>query len=164
MPYIKDTFSILAECAAIDLPDTRRVVRESELRSEYESIEEAAGYVVAAEMVPVVKIGEEYYTEAQLLAPFMRDAGIKSMTEALDCIAEANNLAKKSVGLLIESKCCVSEMIERACQKESGKAKDAVMNKINKATDLVKNLKSKGYPVKCKADKEKSSKTENCRK
>ena len=91
MPYIKDSFSILAECAAVDLPDTKRVVRESEVRTGYSDIEEAAGnYSITAEMVPVVQIGEEYYTEAQLLAPFMRDAGIRSMAEALDAVAEAN--------------------------------------------------------------------------
>lgn len=161
MPYIKDSFSILAECAAIDLPDTRRVVRESEVRSEYENIEEAAAdYTVVAEMVPVVPIGDEYYTEAQFMAPFMRDAGIKSMAEALDLIAEANGLPEKSVGLLIESNCSVTGMIEKACQKESAKGKenkikDAVMDKIDKATDLAKNLKSKGYPVKRKKDKKK---------
>lgn len=154
MPYIKDSFSILAECAAIDLPDTRRVVRESEVRNEYENIEEASiNYAATAEMVPVVQIENAYYTEAQFMAPFMRDAEIRSMVEALDIIAEANNLPKKSVGLLIESNCAVSEMIEKACQKESTKAKDVVMNKIGKATDLAKNLKSKGYPVKRKADK-----------
>lgn len=154
MPYIKDSFSILAECAAIDLPDTRRVVRESEVRSDYENIEEAAeNYLASAEMVPVVQIGDEYYTEAQFMAPFMRDAEIRSMIEALDCIAEVNNLPAKSVGLLVENNCKVSEMIEKACQNESSKAKDAVMNKVGKATDFVKNLKSKGYPVKRKPDK-----------
>lgn len=156
MPYIKDSFSILAECAAIDLPDTRRVVRESEVRSEYESIEEAeTNYIATAEMIPVVQIGNAYYTEAQFMAPFMRDAGIRSMVEALDYIAEANNLPEKSVGLLIESECAVSSMIEKACQKESGKAKDVIMNKITKASDLAKDLKSKGYPIKRKPNKKK---------
>lgn len=156
MPYIKDSFSILAECAAIDFPDTRRVVRESEVRSDYENIEEAeTNYLVTAEMVPVVQIENEFFTEAQFLAPFMRDAGIRSMVEALDLIAEANNLPAKSVGLLVESNCAVTEMIEKACQKESAKAKDGVMNKIGKSIDFVKNLKSKGYPVKRKPDKKK---------
>ena len=153
MPYIKDSFSILAECAAIDLPDTRRAVRESEVRSEYENIEEASEYAFTAEMVPVVELNGQYYTEAQSMAPFMRDAGIRSMIEALDAIAEANKLPAKSVGLLIESEAKVSEMIEKACQSESGKVKDAVMNKVSKAADLAKDLKSKGYPVKRKCNK-----------
>ena len=156
MPYIKDSFSILAECAAIDLPDTRRVVRESEVRSSYEDIEEISiNYEATAEIIPVIQIENEYFTEAQFLAPFMRDAGIRSMMEALDIIAEANHLPEKSVGLLIESNSNVSQMIEKACEKESGKVKDAVMNKVGKAADLAKNLKSKGYPVKRKADKKK---------
>jgi hypothetical protein len=154
MPYIKDSFSILAECAAIDLPDTQRVVRESEIKEGYNDIEEAAGeYNITAEMVPVVKIGEEYYTEAQLLAPFMRDSGIRSMAEALDAVAEANKLEPKSVGLLIESECAVTGMIEKACKKESSKIKDAVMDKVNKATNLAKDLKKKGFKVKRKANK-----------
>lgn len=153
MPYIKDSFSILAECAAIDLPDTQRVVAESEIRTGYTDIEEAASeYSVSAEMIPVVQIENEYYTEAQFLAPFMRDAEIKSMAEALDAVAEANNLPEKSVGLLIESECNVSDMIKGACQKES-KIKDATMNKIGKATDLANKLKAKGYSVKRKRNK-----------
>ena len=152
MPYIKDSFSILAECAAVDLPDTKRVVRESEVRTGYSDIEEAAGnYSITAEMVPVVQIGEEYYTEAQLLAPFMRDAGIRSMAEALDAVAEANNLPEKSVGLLIESECAVTGMIEKACTKGS-KVKDAVMDKIDKAAAFAKDLKSKGFSVKRKVN------------
>ena len=153
MPYIKDSFSILAECAAIDLPDTQRIVKESEVRTGYSDIEEAAGnYNVTAEMVPVVQIENEYFTEAQLLAPFMRDADIKSMAEALNAVAEANNLPEKSVGLLIESKCSVNSLIEKACAKGT-KAENAIMDKINKATELAKDLKSKGFPVKRKADK-----------
>lgn len=152
MPYIKDSFSILAECAAMDLPDTKRVVRESEVRSDYGDIEEAAGnYNITAEMVPVVQIDEEYFTEAQLLAPFMRDSGIRNMAEALDAVAEANNLEPKSVGLLVESECAVTGMIEKACAKGT-KAKDAVMDKIGKATDLVKGLKDKGFKVKRKVN------------
>jgi len=153
MPYIKDTFSILAECAAIDLPDTARVVRESEVRTAYGDIEEAeSNYTATVEMVPVVQIGEGYYTESQFLAPFMRDAGIRSMAEALDVVAEANKLPAKSIGLLIESEASVNAMIEKACCKGT-KAKDAVMDKIGKATDLVKDLKSKGFPVKRKPNK-----------
>ena len=154
MPYIKDSFSILAECAAIDLPDTQRVVKESEIREGYNNIEEAAGnYSITAEMVPVVQIENEYYTEAQLLAPFMRDSGIKNIAEALDAVAEANKLEPKSVGLLIESGNTVSNMIEKACKKESSKIKDAVMDKVGKATDLAKDLKEKGFNVKRKANK-----------
>lgn len=166
MPYIKDSFSILAECAAIDLPDTRRVVRESEVRSEYENIEEASfDYAATAEMVPVVEMGGEYYTEAQFLAPFMRDAEIRSIAEALDCIAEANNLPPKSVGLLIESNKTVTGVIDKHVKKsgdvlngvvDKSKEKfDATVNKVSKAADLAKNLKSKGYKVKRKKDKKK---------
>lgn len=151
MPFIKDSFSILAECAAFDLPDTKRVVRESEVRSAYDSIEEISEeYFAVAEAVPVVEIQNEYFTEANFLAPFMRDSGIKSISEALDTIAEANNLEPKSVGLLIESKCEVSDMIEKACQKENSKMKDAVMDRVDKAANLAKSLKEKGHPVKCK--------------
>jgi hypothetical protein len=158
MPYIKNSFSILAECAAIDLANTRGVVRESEIRSAYESIDEATDeYVVCAEMVPVVQIDNEYYTEASFLAPYMRDNGIKSMMEGLDSICAANNLPPKSIGLLVESDCGVSEMIEKACQSENCEAKEAALQKIGKATDLVKALKDKGYPCKKKNPKRKSN-------
>jgi hypothetical protein len=156
MPYIKDTFSILAECAAIDLADTRSAVRESEIRAAYESLDEVPdNYIVCAEMVPVMQIGSEYYTEASFLAPYMRDNGIRGMMEALDNIAYANNLPAKSVGLLVESNCGISEMIEKACQKETCGSKEAALQKIGKATGLVKSLKDKGYPCKKKKSRKK---------
>ena len=156
MPFIKDSFSILAECAAFDLPDTKRIVRESHVRSAYDSIEEASEECYASpEIIPVIQIENEYFTEANFLAPFMRDSGIKSISEALDAVAEANNLGPKTVGLLIESECAVSNMIEKACEKENSKIKDAVLDKVDKATNLAKTLKNKGYPVKRKKNSKK---------
>lgn len=152
MPYIKNTFSILAECAATDLPDTERVLRESEIRSAYNSIQEAEEeYYASANMVPVVKIADNYYTEAQFMAPFMRDAGIKSISEALNAIAEANGLPAKGVGLLIESECAVSNLIEKCCQKEcGGEMKDRVFDRVGNAIDLAECLQNEGYAVRRK--------------
>lgn len=151
MPYIKDSFSILAECAAIDLAGTDQHVRESDIISTYSNIQEISeSYYASPEMVPVIKIDNEYFTETSFLAPFMRDNNVKSISEALDYVAEANNLPPKSVGLLIESKKTVTDMIGDACKKNNSKARDNAINKLNKATDLVKNLKDKGYPCKRK--------------
>jgi len=146
MPYIKDTYSILAECANVDLPNTERAVMESEVEAAYSKIEEASqDYAVGAEMVPVISIDGKYYTEANFLAPFMRDAKISSMLEALDYVAEANGLQKCDVGLLIESDNFVKKMID----KEKGNATrlKATINKVDKSNNLAKHLKDKGYPV-----------------
>lgn len=161
MPYIKDSLSILAECATIDLANTRRAVNESQIRTEYSKIEEASEvYKASPEMVPIVNIEDEYYTEAQFIAPFMRDYNVKSIAEALDILAAANNLPEKSVGLLIESECAINEMINKAAKKEketgNSKAKDAVMQKIDKAENLAKSLKDKGFPVKRKKSENKN--------
>lgn len=156
MPYIKDTFSILAECAASDIMDTESIVEAAELRNNYAKIEEASiDTYVGPHMIPVMKIDESYYTETQLLYPYMRDYKINSISEALDAVANANNLPAKSVGLLVESEKCVSEMIEKACRSckteaSKAKAKENVFNKVGKAIGLVDNLKKKGYPVKKK--------------
>lgn len=163
MPYIKDSLSILAECANIDLPNTRRIVNESQIRYEYSNIEEASEvYKASPEMVPVVNIEGEYYTEAQFMAPFMRDYNVKSMAEALNIIAEANGLPEKSVGLLIESECAINEMIDKVAKKEketgNSKAKNAVMQKVDKAANLAKSLKDKGFPVKRKKSEDKKDK------
>ena len=161
MPYIKDTMSILAECAAMDLGTSKTsVIKESEVRSSYSSIEEASEeFTIGGEMVPVFRVGEDLLTEANLLAPYMRSNNIKSIAEALDNVAEANGLAKHSVGLMIESQECVTDMIEKACEKAkstgNNKVKDAVLSKVDKATDLVDKLKKSGYPVKKKKSNKK---------
>lgn len=166
MPYIKDTLSILAECATADVGTSKRsIVEESAIRSDYNSIEEAAEpVVITAEMVTVVKVGNDYMTEMNCLVPYMKTFGVTSVEEALNNVAVANGLPERSVGLLVESKAAVDRMIEEACKKSkaagNSKAKDACLKKVSKATDLVNKLKSKGIPVKAK--KEVCSKEENC--
>lgn len=151
MPFIKNPINILAECAASDIKSTSEIVKESAVRSYYNNIEEAEELVTSsAEMVPVIKIGESYYTETNYLAPFMRDHNIKSIAEALSAVSKANDLDDKDVGLLVEPKECVSSMIEKACKCENSKVKDNVLNKVDKANKLIKNLKDKGYKVKAK--------------
>ena len=146
MPYIKDTYSIIAECANVDLPNTERAVLESEVESTYAKIEESTqSYAVVAEMVPVFSIDGKYYTEAYFLAPFMRDAKISSMVEALDYIAEANGLQRCDVGLLIESGDFVKNMIDKS-KDNAGKLKTTIA-KVDKSNNLAKHLKDKGYPV-----------------
>lgn len=146
MPYIKDTYNILAECANTDFPNTERAIMESEVESKYSKIEEAStDYSVSAEMVPVSVIDGKYYTEAYFLAPFMRDAKISSMVEALDYVAEANGLKKTSVGLLVESDDFVKKMINK--EKDNAAKLKATIKKVDKSNDLVNHLKSKGYPV-----------------
>ena len=151
MPYIKDTLSILAECATADVGTSKRsIVEESAIRSDYNAIEEAAEpVVITAEMVTVVKVGNDYMTEMNCLVPYMKTFGVTSVEEALNNVAVANGLPERSVGLLVESKAA-----------GNSKAKDACLKKVSKATDLVNKLKSKGIPVKAK--KEVCSKEENC--
>ena len=146
MPYIKDTYSIIAECANVDLPNTERAVLESEVESTYAKIEESTqSYAVGAEMVPVISIDGKYYTEAYFLAPFMRDAKISSMVEALNYVAEANGLQRCDVGLLIESDDFVKNMINKS-KDNAGKLKTTIA-KVDKSNNLAKHLKDKGYPV-----------------
>ena len=158
MPYVKDTLSILAECASADLGTSKTsIVEESAVRSDYNSIEEAAEPVYfGANMVPVVKVRNDFMTEMNCLVPYMKGYGIKSIEEALNNVALANGLPERSVGLLVESKAGVQRMIEEACSKSKAagndKAKKACLKKVQKATDLVNKLKSKGFPVKAKKE------------
>jgi hypothetical protein len=158
MPYIKDTLSILAECASADVGMSKKtIVEEAGIRSAYDSLEETAEPVfISAEMVTVVKVGNDYMTEMNCLVPFMKSYGIKSVEEALNDVAIANGLPERSVGLLVESKESVARMIQEATKKskaaKNSKAKNACLGKVQKATDLVNKLKSKGFSVKTKKE------------
>lgn len=152
MPFVKDSLSLLIEASASDLNySTNRVMKESTIRSGYESIEEAAEKVIyGPEIVPVVQVGNEFFTEMNFLHPFMKTNRINSIAEALSIVAEANGLKAGDVGLLIESEKGVDECIGKALESGGTKKKDVVLEKIGKAVDLTGNLKKKGIKVKKK--------------
>ena len=154
MPFVKDPISLLLECSEADLlRDTKSAIKESTIVSNYNKIEELSESVVyTPEMVTIVKIGNEYYTEMNFLQPYMKSNGIKSIAEALNDVAISNNLAPKSVGLLIESKGSVTDKIKDAINSKNTKKKNAALDKTKKAEELVDKLKDDGFNVKTKKD------------
>ena len=149
--FIRDTYSLLAEAAAMDLEtNTSSALTESQIDSIMESIEEVSEDIVyTAEMVSVIKVGDDYLTEMNALYPYMTSNGITSVAEALNNVAKVNGLQEKAVGLLIESDKQVKDMINKAAEKGS-KAKEKALDKVKKATKLPEKLKKQGFPVKKK--------------
>ena len=113
--FIRDTYSLLAEAAAMDLDaNTSSALTESQIDSIMESIEEVSEDIVyTAEMVSVIKVGDDYLTEMNALYPYMTSNGITSVAEALNNVARVNGLQEKAVGLLIESDKQVKDMINK---------------------------------------------------
>lgn len=166
--FIKDPYSLLVEAAENDLSiNTATALTESQVNTIMESFDEVSEDVVyTAEMVSVVKIGDDYLTEMNALYPYMQTNGITSVAEALNNVAKVNGLQEKAVGLLIESDDKTNSMIEEACKK-GPKAKEKALDKIKKATKIPAKLKKEGFPVKKKKaekDKSKSIKDEGCTK
>ena len=159
--FIKDPYSLLVEAAENDLSvNTSMALTESQVNSIMESFDEVSEDVVyTAEMVSVIKVGDDYLTEMNALYPYMKSNGITSVAEALNNVAAVNGLQEKAVGLLIESDERTSEMLAEACKKGS-KAKEKALDKIKKATKIPAKLKKEGFPVK----KKKSAKKEGCAK
>ena len=149
--FIRDTYSLLAEAAAMDLEtNTSSALTESQIDSIMESIEEVSEDIVyTAEMVSVIKVGDDYLTEMNALYPYMTSNGITSVAEALNNVARVNGLQEKAVGLLIESDKQIKDMINKAAEKGS-KAKEKALDKVKKATKLPEKLKKQGFPVKKK--------------
>ena len=162
--FIKDPYSLLAEAASMDLSvNTSVALTESQVNTIMESFDEVDEDVVyTAEMVSVIKVGDDYLTEMNTLYPYMKSNNITSVAEALNNVAAVNGLQEKAVGLLIESDDRTAEMIQEACKK-GGKAKEKALDKIKKATKIPAKLKKEGFPVKKKKGKE-SAKDEACAK
>ena len=162
--FIKDPYSLLAEAAELDLSiNTAAALTESQVNTIMESFDEVDEDVVyTAEMVSVIKVGDDYLTEMNTLYPYMKSNNITSVAEALNNVAAVNGLQEKAVGLLIESDDRTAEMIQEACKK-GGKAKEKALDKIKKATKIPAKLKKEGFPVKKKKGKE-SAKDEDCAK
>lgn len=172
---IDNPFNLLLEAAASDISaNTEGNITESAILKRINSIEECSRHIViGAEAVPVFNVDECYLVEMNSIAGYMKSTGIKSIMEALDNICEANNLEPYSVGLLVESDDEIRSMLEKAnakCKKDGNKkAKNAMLDKIKKSTDITDKLKKNGYPVKKKKsgspkDECGDSKIEACKK
>lgn len=159
--FLKDPYSMLAEAADMDLSiSTSTALTESQINTVMESFDEVDEDVVyTAEMVSVIKVGDDYLTEMNSIYPYMQSNGITSVAEALNDVARINGLQEKSVGLLIDSDDKIESMME-AAKKKGGKAKEGALDKIKKATKIPAKLKKEGFPVK----KKKSCKKEGCAK
>lgn len=153
MPFIKNSMDLLIEAAASDLKyNVSDAINESAVRSAYSKLESVHQFVkYSADMVPVVKVGDEFFTEMNFLAPYMRSNGVKSIAEALTNVSKANGLSENAVGLLVENDCSVSETMDKALAK-GGKAKDAALAKQEKGLHIIQKLKDRGKNVKKKAD------------
>lgn len=93
-----------------------------------------------ASMVPVIECNGHYVTESNYVIPFMRENGIEAIEEALDKIAEANNLAKKSVGLVIASQDGINSLSESVVD-------EATEEKLEGFLRMADRLLESGYPV-----------------
>lgn len=163
MAFLKNPIKILAECAEAEAANnTEYAVKEANLLEKYKAFAESTEEVkITANMVPAVKVGEKYYTEMNLLLPFMRDNGIKSISRALDEVAEANGLDKFGVGLLMESAGEIEDLIKKACNATGDiagqvAAKSAAVVDITKAVNVGEKLEAAGYSVIRKAEPQKA--------
>lgn len=150
---IKTNMALLAEAAAIDA--NLNIVNEANVdavRESYNSIPECVGITVteAADVV-ITPVAGDYFVEMTNLAPFLLDSGIRSVSKALDMVAEANGLEPKSVGLIIDSQDTVSRMLYESTAKArktgNDKIRENAISKVSKNIAIAKRLMSEGYKV-----------------
>lgn len=150
---IKTNMALLAEAAAIDA--NLNIVNEANVdavRESYNNIPECVGITVteAADVV-ITPVAGDYFVEMTNLAPFLLDSGIRSVSKALDMVAEANGLEPKSVGLIIDSQDTVSRMLYESTAKArktgNDKIRENAISKVNKNIAIAKRLMSEGYKV-----------------
>lgn len=150
---IKTNMALLAEAAAIDA--NLNIVNEANVdavRESYNNIPECVGITVteAADVV-ITPVAGDYFVEMTNLAPFLLDSGIRSVSKALDMVAEANGLEPKSVGLIIDSQDTVSRMLYESTAKArktgNDKIRENAISKVSKNIAIAKRLMSEGYKV-----------------
>ena len=151
---IKSNLQILSEAAAVDLKNsTAGVLKADAVKEAYSNIEECIEPTVteAADVVVTQTGDNRYYTEMTALAPFMMDAGIKSIAKALDMVAEANGLEPKEVGLVVDSQAYIESTIDNATAKAKStgnyKILENAVAKVHKNNQIIAKLLSEGYKV-----------------
>lgn len=142
----KTPLEILKEAASMEtftVTDMLRDQIKAEFKDTYaeiDTVEEAIEY--RPEMIPVFESADKsaYYVEMDNVIKYMKSANIKNIKEALENIAEGNELKPESMAILIESDDWALSVLEEAEESED----KAELEKIQESIQLIKKLKDSG--------------------
>lgn len=99
-----------------------------------------------AEMVPVFKNESSYFVEMDNVVKYMSAWGVKDVKEAMETIAEANELPLSQLSLVIETKDYMSSVMESAVQLANLGDK-SLLEDCELAVKLINMLKQDGINV-----------------
>ena len=105
---------------------------------------EAVAY--SSNMVPVFQNESSYFVEMDNVFKYMKSSEITDISEAMDNIAEANDISIGDLSLVIETKEYMDSVIESAIQQSKAGDKTLLEN-CELALKLVNMLKSEGINV-----------------
>lgn len=158
---IKSNIRLLSEMAESDVKVGSKIRSErASIVSEYANIPESEDFICTeASDVVVHQTEDGFYVEMVNLAPFMMDAGLKKIGEALDLVAEANGINHREVGLVVDSHYSVGKMLEsaeeRANRNNNPRILESALARLKKDNDIISHLFAEGYRVRAKNKKSK---------
>ena len=151
---ISSNLKLLSEAANNDINiNTNTRIKYESVLEEYNNIPEMDEISVteAKDVIITETLFGKYYVEMVNLSPFMLDSGIKSISKALDLVAEANGLRHEDLGLVVESQDAINAKLENARirAKKTGNKNilENMLIKIHKDNLLIKKLISEGHDV-----------------
>lgn len=156
MPDIyKDPYKILCEsskceCDEEDLEDLALDDAEEELTGEMDPVDAVDDDIVYGEaMIPVIRIGDDYVVESDMLAKYIDSHPDVEISEALNRIAthESNMLTAGSIGILIESDDYTDHLIQEAKAAKRTNSSKKKIKKIKDTASFLKDIKNKGIKV-----------------
>lgn len=148
---IKSATDIIKEAAASEEFNTTDIVSD-ELRASFEECvkdmpivaKEAVAY--NKEMVPVFENESEYFVEMDNVFKYMKSFEITDIKEAMENIAEANEIELEKMALVIESEEYMGSVIESAIEQSKAGDKTLLEN-CELAVKLINMLESEGIKV-----------------
>ena len=159
---ISSNLQLLSEAAQTDIKiNTANRAKYDTVYETYKNIPtmDELSVTEASDVIVTETRNHSYYVEMVNLAPFMLDSGIKSISKALDMVAEANDLEPGMVGLVVESQSVVDAKLESAKERARSTGNynivENVVNKINKNNLIINRLIREGYDVVKKSDSSK---------
>lgn len=148
---IKTCTDILKEAAEAENFQVTNLV-EDELKSSYaECIKEMVvipkGIVAyRAEMVPVFKNEASYFVEFDNVAKYMNAWDIKDVKEAVESIAEANEIPVSTLSVVIESKEYMESILETAIE-HSKTGDNSLLETCELSMKLIQMMKNEGINI-----------------
>ena len=160
--FNKNAFEIISEASKCDSFNTNSIFTD-DVTTEFEDLfvnlaeVDEDEIIYPLDSIPVLQCASckeaAYFVEMDILGKFMSSNGVEDIAEAMQMIADHNEISLDEMAVLVESEDVALELLEEAKKSKKKIGDHKKLTDISNTTNILKLVKTKGIKVAKKKSK-----------